>query len=130
MELEQIPEIVGQTIDTLAMKLEVPAKMLMEVMIKGTMIEGVSAFIILGGGIMLIIALYKTTKWAASQIKKLNDDGKDTTDMDVLAGVAGVALFVAFCSVMYAIFTEGPTVLVKIFAPEYHLLTEIFSNLN
>lgn len=41
MEMSQIPAVVGQTIDTIASKLQVPAEKLLDVAVKGIRVEGI-----------------------------------------------------------------------------------------
>lgn len=112
MEIEQIPEVISQTVDALSTKLQVPAEHLYSVMIQGTQLQSwanIIASIVIGFPVLafaVFIYLY---------CKKTQDDE---------------CLFViVICLLVFAI-CIGVIVsnIVGYFAPEYAFLNSIISS--
>ena len=113
MDLSQLPTLVGQTIDTLATKLQVPAAQLFEITTKGLRMTGiVHAVSLVLGWIVFAISLRLVIKnW-----KKIYDN-----DME---GIMAIPIAIGLILLMITAF-EIINIFLRIFSPDYFLLKTI-----
>lgn len=130
MELEQVPEIISQTIDTIAGKLEVPATQLMYVYGKGIMVEGVYGIFIfllcIGISIGSAFGIFKSL---CLFLEEDEDIIKINTSITLIYTLAIIFLF-SFIGIIISLSGDLLPSIQKILTPDYYLLTKILSKIN
>lgn len=120
MDMSQIPAVVGQIIDTIASKLDVPTQRLLDITVSGTRVEGIILLVFAVTKFVIAASItIKCSKIPKEKIKEWNDSVIERYP-DRKWGGFFLAIIIGTLASVFAYYGA-----LMAFAPEYSLLKMI-----
>lgn len=110
MDLNQIPETVGKTIEVMADKLKIPAGQLLNIVVQGTVISGIAELVISA-------CLFASTFFIGRWVNRKIATSSEYEPWFIAHLVTGISIIAAFCTAY-----DGA---IQAFAPAFYIIKGI-----